>query len=95
MADLGQVYFLDEDAGSLRNEGPFDAVIGHDVLHDADAIATVREAISLLRTGGVIVLNESSPDVMRILREAGLEDPKMFGGTVNGEPQFCAWARKV
>jgi ubiquinone/menaquinone biosynthesis C-methylase UbiE len=96
-ADLDQVYFLDSaiDALALKEEGPFDAVVGRNILsHVADPVATVRQAAGLLRPGGVMAFHEPSPEVMQILSDAGLESAELFGESTTGHPQFGAWARK-
>jgi ubiquinone/menaquinone biosynthesis C-methylase UbiE len=95
-ADLDQVYFLDSTLDALRDEGPFDAVVGRNILgHVSDPVATVRQAAGLLRPGGVIAFHEPSPAVMQILSDAGLESAELFGESTAGQPQFGAWARKI
>jgi len=95
-AGLNQVYFLEAATDELGDEGPFDAVIGRDVLQRVeDPVAMVRGAARLLRSGGVVAFHESSSDVLRILQKAGLTAPELFGEQAGaGSPQFCAWARK-
>ena len=96
MADLDQVYFLDAAIGDLRDEGPFDAVIGRNILERVeDPVAAVRQAAHLLRSGGVMAFHESSPGMMQILQDAGLMQPELFGESAAGAPQFGAWAHKL
>jgi ubiquinone/menaquinone biosynthesis C-methylase UbiE len=92
--DLAQVYFLDAPLEKLDGEGPFDAVIGCDVLSGENPVATARQAAGLLRSGGMMAFHESSPAALQVLQEAGMDAPELFGGTVSGRSQFCVWARK-
>jgi ubiquinone/menaquinone biosynthesis C-methylase UbiE len=93
--DLDQAYFLNAAVDDLRDEGTFDAVIGRHILDRAgDPVAAVRNAARLLRAGGVMAFEESSPTIMQILEEAGLTSPQLFGGTASGRPHFCVWAHK-
>lgn len=60
---LRQVMFLEGDVGTVLPTGPFDAVVGRQLLaYVADPVAVVRHLAGLVRPGGVVAFQE--PDVV-------------------------------
>ena len=60
---LRQVAFLESDVGTVAPAGPFDAVVGRQLLsYVADPVAVVRHLAGLVRPGGVVAFQE--PDVV-------------------------------
>jgi len=75
-AKLGMtnVRFVEGDIARLRNEGPFDAIVGRLVLmYISDPLAVLRHLLGQLRPGGIVVFLE--PDLPML---DPLTDPPLY-----------------